>query len=252
VEETISLSNTQPITKRVIQLKPIQKPLLEEEIIEDSQLQMELWKLQQAKEELESIKKQQEMLFAETEKQINQEKAQWVQERVKLIEQARDEGFQAGFEEGKIESVNQFQNLIEQANSIIKASKIDYQSTVDKSEETILLLAIQVAEKIMKQKLLDQPESFVPIVKDAIQSIKDQRELSIYLHPNNYEYVVTQKSELERVLDSKAVLSIFVNDSLEEGSCIIEHPFGKIDASIDTQLSQIQQVLNEIVMESLE
>ncbi|WP_051359324.1 flagellar assembly protein FliH [Paucisalibacillus globulus] len=246
------MSNTQPEIKRVIQLKPVHKPIVDEEVNYESQLQQEITKLQEAKEELELVKKQQELLLTETRNQIKLEKDNWEEEKKQWIEEAKKEGFQVGFAKGEKESKDQFHQLIQQANSIIAASKIDYQSTIEKSEEAILLLAVQVAERIMKLELERQPEVFVPIVKDAILSIKDQRGLSIYLHPDNYEFVLSQKNELERVLESKAELSIFVNESLETGSCVIEYPFGKIDASIDTQLNQIQLVLHEIVMEPKE
>lgn len=252
VEETISLSSIQHETKKIIQLKPIKKLLIEQNLDFESELQMDLQRIQEAKDELNSIYKQKEKLILETENKIEQAKKEWVEERNLLVEQAKEEGFQAGFEQGRLESLEQFNQLIEQANSIILASKKDYQVTVEKSEETILALAVQVAKKIMKQELKEQPESFLSIVKEAITSIKDQRELAIYLHPDNYEDVLSQKNELERVVDSKAEVSLLINNSLEVGSCVIEYPFGKIDASIDTQLHQIKQVLHEIVMESRE
>ncbi len=225
---------------------------MEQELDFESQLKFDLQRIQEAKNELNAIQKQKEQLILDTENQIEQAKKDWLEERNLLVEQAKEEGFQAGFEQGKLESEQQFKHLIDQANSIIIASKKDYQVTVEKSEETILSLAVQVAEKIMKQVLENEPESFLAIVKEAITSIKDQRELSIYLHPDNYEYVLTQKNELERVIDTKSELSLYINESLEVGSCVIEYPFGKIDASIDTQLHQIKQVLHEIVMESRE
>jgi flagellar assembly protein FliH len=250
VEETISLFSSEPQSKRVIQLKPIHRPIpKKEESMDDTLIHSKLEQLEEAKQELELIKQQQVKVLEETEKQIEQQRDNWEQEKLVLIEQAKQEGYQAGFEEGKAESLIQFTGLIEQANSIILAAKKDYEATLDKSEESMLMLSVKIAEKIMKQKFDENPNLFLPVVKDAIQAIKDQRVLSIYLSPGNYEFVLAQKQELERVLESNAELSILVNEGLQEGSCIIEHPFGKIDASIDTQLSQIKQVLYELVME---
>ncbi|MFS0672434.1 flagellar assembly protein FliH [Ornithinibacillus sp. 179-J 7C1 HS] len=246
------MSNTESSLKKVIQLKQIQRPVVEEPVNYEAQLQLELSKLKEVKNELEAIKKERESMIADTENQILLAKENWEQEKIQLIEQAKQKGYQAGFEQGKNESLEQFSHLITQANGIINDAKKDYLVTVEKSEETILKLAVHVAEKIMRQQLADNPEFFVPIVKEAISSIKDQRELSIYLHPDNYESVLSQKSELERILDSRANLSIYLNEALEKDSCLIEHPFGKIDASIHTQLNKIHQVLYEIVMEQKE
>ncbi|WP_047981272.1 flagellar assembly protein FliH [Ornithinibacillus contaminans] len=244
------MSNSE--TKRVIQIKQIELPVDEEQISYQADLQAELAELHQAKADLEAIQQQREILLADTDKEIQAMRESWETEKLKLMEAAKETGYQEGFAQGKEESITQYQELLEQANSIIIASKKDYEATIEKSEESILMLGLQVAEKVIKQQLKDDPASFVPIVKDAISTIKDQRVLSIYLHPDHYEYVLSQKSELERILEKKAELSIYVNESLEAGSCVIEHPFGKIDASVDTQLSQIQHVLHEIVMENKE
>ncbi|WP_053075064.1 flagellar assembly protein FliH [Ornithinibacillus californiensis] len=246
------MSNTQPEVKKLIQIKQIHRPIIEEPAGYEDQIQNELAKLQSIQENIESLKQQQASLITDTENQIIQAKETWEQEKINLIEETKKQGYQAGFEHGEIESKQQFQHLIVQANSIIQAAKKDYELTLEKSEETILLLAVHVAEKILKHELEQNSESFLPIVKDAISAIKDQREISIYLHPDHYEYVLAQKNELDRILDSKATLSIYLNERLEYGSCVIEHPFGKIDASIDTQLLNIQQVLYEIVMEQKE
>ncbi|MBC5635960.1 flagellar assembly protein FliH [Ornithinibacillus sp. BX22] len=244
------MSNTQPSSKKTIQIIPIQNKVSEQIVISsEEQLQSELDQLKAAQDRLELIKIQQEDLIANTEQEIQSAKEAWQQEKLELIEQARQEGFQAGFEQGKVESLEQYHHLIEQANGIIEASKLDYQSTVEKSEETILTLAVHVAKKIIKQEIDKEPDLFLPIVKDAISTIKDQREVTIYLHPENYEYILSQKNELEKILESKATLSIYINEALEVGSCVIEHPFGKIDASIHTQLSKIYEVLHEVLLE---
>ena len=110
-------------------------------------------------------------------------------------------------------------------------------------------LAVHVAEKILKVQLNDEPKSFLPIVLSAIETIKDQSMVSIYLHPNNYEEVIQQKDELIRSLDGDTKVSIYIDHKLKEHACVIEHPFGQIDASIDTQLQQLRKALLDVAME---
>ncbi|MEN2766450.1 flagellar assembly protein FliH [Ornithinibacillus xuwenensis] len=246
------MSNSSAEVKRIIQIRQIQRQIDEDENSYEDTIQSQLSKLNEAKEELFKLEEQKKLLHSQTENQIQKLRDDWEQEKLELAEQAKEQGYEEGFNQGKEDSISQYQHLIEEANSITISARKDYEATVEKNEETILNLAIQVAEKIIKKKLAEDPESFLPIVKEAINDIKDQRVLSIYLSPKNYAFVLAQKSELERILDKKTELSIYVNESLEQGSCVIEHPFGKVDASVDTQLSQIQQVLHEIVMENRE
>ena len=87
------------------------------------------------------------------------------------------------------------------------------------------------------------------VVALEIKEIKDQSVVSIYLHPANYEIVLEQKAELKKMLETDTKLSLYINDELAENSCVIKHPFGEIDASVDTQLEAIRNVLKDLTME---
>lgn len=248
---TTSLSNGEfilPETK-VIKIKPItiDQPVKENPLTtERDQLKVQI---QQYQQELEKLKAVQATLLTNTRQQIEQEKAEWQQEKQHLMEQAQAEGYQAGFQAGQAEGLALYEDQIAQANAIIEKAKEDYFDTVQKSDETILELAIHVAEKILQQQLASEPKSFLPIVLEAIESIKDQSEVVIYLHPANYDAVIEQKDELVQSLDGDTKLSIFIDHKLAENQCIIEHPFGQIDASIDTQLHQLRKALQDAMME---
>ncbi|GGA63105.1 flagellar assembly protein FliH [Ornithinibacillus halotolerans] len=237
------MSNQSIETKKLIKLKQIN--ILSQEDSNQSSLQVE-----EAKKNLEALRMEKEKLLKETNEEIEQKRSMWETEKEELIKIAKEEGFYAGFSQGEKESKEQYQSLIDEANAIVLSAKRDYQQTVEKSEEAILQLAISVAEKIMKQELSNQPEAFLPIVKAAIAELKDQNELIVYVHPDNFEELIANKLDLEKVVNQKATLSIYMNENMQVGSCVIEHPFGKIDASIQTQLNKIQEVLHEIVQEN--
>lgn len=200
--------------------------------------------------EILKLEKRRKQLLIETENEIVKEKELWEKQKEKLIKKAHDKGYQDGLSIGKQEGLRQYNDLINQANEIIKRATKDYHNTIEESEEMIIGLAIYTAEKVLEQKINGDPEQFLSIVSTAIKEIKDQSTISIYLHPNNYEFVVQQKDELVETLDGDTKLSIYIDQELNENDCIIEHPFGQIDASVDTQLNQIRSALVEFVLEN--
>lgn len=206
--------------------------------------------ISQAHERLQQIQKQQATLVQQTNAEIEKAKENWKTEKEAYINQAQDEGFKKGFELGKQEGQDQYKELLTNANKIIETATKDYHSTIEQSDETIVELAVHAAEKIIKKELKENPESFLTIVNAAIKEIKDQSDLSIYLHPSNYEMVMKQKDEIVQLVDKNLNVSIYINEQLKEDSCLIEHPFGRIDASIDVQLQELREVLHEVNMES--
>jgi flagellar assembly protein FliH len=233
--------------KQISKLKKDQSAKQEELISAKQQAEKEL---SRAKKELERIDKEKETLISTTKAEIEKEKENWMEEKKKWIKAAEKEGYEAGFSRGREESLQEFSNLTEQANAITESALKDYNKTIEKSEEKILDLAIHTASRIMKQQIDKDPSSFLPILKAAIKELKDQRIITIYLHPKHYHTVMEQKDELVHILEDDMKLSIYVDENLTVNGCLIHHPFGQIDAGVDTQLEQIRKALFEIAMES--
>lgn len=230
--------------QKIIKLRPIQ---LKEEV-QPEENKSEIWQQHEAiaKKELEHARKEKEKMLTDAREAIDAEKEKWQTERAHYVEQARIEGFSKGFAEGEEEGASQYQAAINNINMLIDQVRAEYDATIEKSEQAILELAIHAAEKIMKQTLSEDPGAFLHIVKAAIKELKDQSVISIHLHPENYQHVVEQKDELERILEHETRLSIYIKQEIARGGCVIEHPFGKIDAGIDTQLEEIRTVLHDI------
>lgn len=206
--------------------------------------------LAKVKDEIKLLLAKKEELIAETKAEIQQQKNNWEIERQQYIEKAETEGFNKGFAQGKQESMEQYKKIIEEANMLMKAAEKDYKATIEQSDEAILDISMKVAEKIINRQLADHRDSFVDIVTAAINEVKDKSTIKIHLHPMQYSFVLQQKEELASILEPDTKVAIYMDTDLPELGCIIEHSFGKVDASIDTQLNQIRQVLSDIAMEN--
>lgn len=252
--ETISLFKyvkEVPNEKRIIQLKPVDLFVEKNsEDIKNTTKEQITEEIKQLELQLDALKTEQSKLLEVTKIEIEKEKANWKNEKENLINEAKEKGYEDGFLSGKQESLNQYRHLLEEANQIIHKATEDYHATLEKSEETIIELATYISEKILKQKLKEEPAIFISMVKDAIKQIEEQSEIRIFLHPKQYEFVLEQKDELMTMLGNEIKLSILIKDELQENSCILEHPFGRIDASVDTQLEQLRQILQDIVQET--
>ncbi|WP_339227707.1 flagellar assembly protein FliH [Oceanobacillus sp. FSL K6-2867] len=246
------LENKQPFNQKLIKIKPIQsiQHAIEDEPSERNKeietIQLEIEQMQQ---ELKNLAQQKELLLKQTNLAIEDEKRNWEETKQQLIDNAKHEGFQAGFSQGEHAGKASYEEKLNQANLIIDATTNDYHTTIEKSKETILQLSLAIAEKIIGDKVSKEPETFLGIIRHAIQELKDQSTVTIYLHPVNYEYVISQKDELMRILEDDSALSIYLDEKLQENTCLIEHAFGQIDASVDTQLLKIREALQDYLME---
>ena len=203
-----------------------------------------------AEDVLSTAKEQAEQLLrqAEQEAQQIQENAQRSNEQAH--EDAKATGFQQGYEDGLTKAESEYSSIIQEANEVVERTKADYRKKLADAEEDILMLSVKIAEKIINRTFEEDDDAFIQLVKDSILEVSEQPEVHLYVHPSAYEQVSNHRIDLESILSGKGQLSIYSNQDLSVNACMIESPFGKIDASLDTQLNRIKEGLIKLVKEN--
>lgn len=174
---------------------------------------------------------------------LQQEKDNWQTEKNFLIEEAHREGYQAGQHAG----YSEYAELLEQAKSIIEASRLDYENYINSAETEILELGMKVAEKVVQTSITENKEHFLQLVKKVLKETRDQKEIQLHVNPIHYQYLLSEKDELLALFPIKPSLFIFPDESTAENDCIIETANGRIEASVDTQLLMIKQKLLDLL-----
>lgn len=252
--------------KRVIQLKPLKEELqyfdnsnnLSEEApvktIDLREVEVQAGEIiRNAEKEAISILRGAESELQEIIHQIEVEKQNWDIEKEHWIEGAKHDGYGAGFEAGKQDGLNEFKALINTAKDTVSISKQDYLKNVEQSETTILHLGLKAAEKIIGFTLELNEDVFLNLVKQVIKEVKDHQDVQIHIHPKYYGLLISQKEEIKAYFNNPTTeLYIFPDDELKETDCIIESSFGRIDASIDSQLNELKLKLLQILEGEME
>lgn len=233
---------------KVIGIKPLN--LFREKTEEEQQeTQNDIKKQQEdALQELEHTKEKANQLLTETRNKIETEQQQWKEEKQQWIEDAKKLGYQEGYQAGKNESLAEYERLLNQARSIIHLAEQEGEAILAQSEPKVLRLGLVTASKVIRQEL-SESDVYINIVKKVLQEAKEQPLIRINSNPADYEKLQKYKDELRLIIDTKAELTFYPDESLTEGSCIIETPFGKIDASVDSQLETLRHSLFGLVEE---
>src|SRR5699024_6757327 len=141
---------------KVIELRPFLKFKRKEQdkednsLVEKASIQLEV---ENAKKELQSVEQQRQNLLANLQEELAEEREQWEKTKILEMEHGKKEAFDSGYDEGKTESIQEYRHLIEQANSLVENATEEYYEKVKQQESTIIYLAIQIAEKILQNKL---------------------------------------------------------------------------------------------------
>ena len=241
-------SKTNSIEKKIISIKvlgtpevEVHTPTIEEEQININQL------IEEAKVEasqiLEQAKRESDLLYEE----VKRERETWSQEKALLISAAHEEGYKEGKAKGEQQGYSEYQEMLKEARQIIQSARKDYVAYLETSEKAILDLSTEIAKKIMGAEIEGNKDFFLALVKRALKEVKDFPEVQLHIHPKYYEDLLSKKEELVTIFPNVVNLFIYPDTDLSEDSCLIESANGRIDASIDTQLSEVKIKLTELL-----
>ncbi|MFB1081112.1 flagellar assembly protein FliH [Jeotgalibacillus sp. JSM ZJ347] len=197
----------------------------------------------QAQQLLEDAQQQTEELLS----RIEEKKNQWQIEKEALQKQAYEEAFAQGYEEGRNKGYNDVSHLINGAQEVAASAKEALQAHLEENEMVILELAIKAAEKIISQQLGGSPEKYLPVVKKGIKEAREMKEVKIYTAVQQFTYLQSEREELLALFPTDVKLYIYPEEELEPYKCFIETANGRIDISIDTQLTELKAGLVEIL-----
>jgi flagellar assembly protein FliH len=111
------------------------------------------------------------------------------------------------------------------------------------AEEELVRLSIAVARRILHRELTVDPDALTGLVKAAFERM-DQREIhEVRTDPTSVNTV----RKIAEGLDLARAVKIVSDSSLRPGSLLIETTRGQLDASIETQLNEIQRGFVDIV-----
>ncbi len=158
-------------------------------------------------------------------------------------ERARAEGFEQGRAAAIEEVTEPLKEALNRAASHIEELSLIRRKLRSEAEEDLVRLAIAVARRILHRELTTDPGAILGIVKAALGKIDAREILRIRVHPDD-------AAILERFLAARempARVEVAAETGLERGSLLIDTSRGTLDASVKTQLEEIERGFTDLV-----
>lgn len=204
---------------------------------------------------IEDAEMQRNLMIAEAQRQVEQMllDASQEAEQIKITarEEAREAGYGEGHDNGYKAAKDEMASLIREANEkaerTVWMAENEVKDCVLKAENKIIEIAMAIVDKVIPQHFIDVPQIILPLVKTALEKVRDQREIVVKVSPDDYELVLMAKKEFQAMLDSDNQLTISTDQTLSNGNCIIESANGNVDARLSTQIEAVKKAVQEVM-----
>ena len=167
-----------------------------------------------------------------------------------LISRAREEAdaireaaAKEGYQDGLTKAHDDIEYLKNSMAEFINAK----QDVFDKIAPEILSISVDIAKKIIKNKITQNPELLASSVMEILKGLsKEESKITIRTSPLQVSLLKGQIPEMAEQLGLDAKISVIPDESISEGGCIVTTTNGIVDATIDTQLAIISEALKEV------
>lgn len=168
--------------------------------------------------------------------------------RLTGLKMGRNEGYDLGYEEGlkKIEKELNDKNdlLLDEIKNIIITMEDQKDIIISKFERDIARVSIDIAEKIIKQKVNSDDNLITKIIGDVIKDYKNVEWIKIYIsEQDSYKMIEADRTLINELHNISDNVKIEPMNDLEKGNCIIETPDAIVDAGLKTQLNNLKEIV---------
>jgi len=112
-------------------------------------------------------------------------------------------------------------------------------SMIRQTEHQIVQLAIEIARRIVRREVQTDNELLCAMARVALDRLGDASPATIRLNPEDYHTIIARQGGAWAGSD----VNVVADPSVGRGGCMVESPFGFVDASVDGQFRVLEQAL---------
>ncbi len=154
-------------------------------------------------------------------------------------ETAHQDGFRKGQAAGEEKAAARLDSVVARFAQTIEELAGQRLLLRREAEADVVNLALAIARRILNRELSTDPEALLGVVKAALGRLEAREIDRVRVHPADAPLV---KQHLER-LGLPQKIEVAADAALERGAAVFETSRGQLDASVETQLQEIQRGL---------
>ncbi len=162
----------------------------------------------------------------------------------KIHEQARQEGYQAGYEEGRAAALAEAVGARDAETAQIGELTANFMLALAEIEQNVgeqmLDLALEIASQVVRSTVSCRREALLPVIHEAMQSLPlHHGNIALHLHPEDAELLGASLHELS----IQSGLHIAPDSNMARGSCTLRAGHSEIDATVASRWKRVIEAI---------
>ena len=171
-------------------------------------------------------------------------------EAINAAAEIRKKAWDEGYAEACAAARTEHQSLLDEARNAIEQCEREEEEYWRDIEPELVRLAVEIAEKIIRNELSTKPEIVLDVARSSIRQVRQRESLRMRVNPADLEMAKTHRTELLETADGVRHLEVVDDRRVDRGGVVIESDDGVLDSRVKTQLSEVEKALSEAASES--
>ncbi len=155
------------------------------------------------------------------------------------IRQAYEAGFRAGDAAGRLAVEQEVTAIVEKlAETIAELGSLRSQ-ILRRAEADMVRLSVEIARRVLHRELSVDGSALEALIKAALEKLRAQEVYRVRVHPGQQQLVQSCLEQTGR----GANIEVVNDPSQPRGGAVFEMSRGSLDASVETQLAEIERGL---------
>lgn len=157
---------------------------------------------------------------------------------------AYERGFASGERAGRELGLKKVDAQYRHLEELIEIISHLQEEILKAATDDILTLTLAISQRVLHQELSHRWEYINGFIREAIKKIGPADSIKIRIHPQNIEKLTSERPELIELVQGLKSINFQPDENLLPGECIAESRHRTVDARLESQLSIIEQELN--------
>jgi flagellar assembly protein FliH len=138
----------------------------------------------------------------------------------------------------------QYAEALQTIETVAAKLHLAYEKMIVEHRQAIAKLAVEIARKILAQKVQDGDYKIEPIIQEALNNAPTRQDIVVRLNPQD----LARCQQMQQQGDVAVAGVKFVADpGIGPAQCVVETPKGKVESLIDEHLEQVGRALSKAV-----
>src|SRR4051794_37130049 len=158
-------------------------------------------------------------------------------------EQARREGYAEGMIAGRTDLRALAEPAVQALTEAAERVREFELQAADVVERQAVVLAMDIAEKVVAAAIDVEPERVLDVVRGALRAIVERERLVIQVNPQDLEIVREGLDELTGALGGIEHVEVQEERRVQRGGAVVRTAVGEVDANIRTKLDRAREAV---------